>query len=53
MRNDKLFVEKFGAGFVDYYCRIKDAEIARFRQSEKDDDPEVTRWEMKEYFDLF
>lgn len=53
LRDDKLFVEKFGAGFVDYYCRIKDAEIARFRQSEKDDDPEVTRWEMKEYFDLF
>ncbi len=53
LRDDTLFVTKFGAGFVDYYCRIKEAEIARFRQSEKDDDPEITRWEQKEYFDFF
>ena len=43
----------FGDGFVDYYLRIKDAEIARFRAEEKNDTPEVTRWEQKEYFDLF
>jgi len=53
LREDKLFAEKFGAGFVDYYCRIKEAEIARFRTQEKDDDPEITRWEQKEYFDFF
>ena len=53
MREDKLFAEKFGAGFIDYYCRIKEAEIARFRTQEKDDDPEITRWEQKEYFDFF
>jgi len=35
-----------GAGFVDYYCRIKEAEIARFRL-------EVSEWEQREYFDIF
>jgi glutamine synthetase len=53
LRADTLFAEKFGAGFIDYYCRIKDAEIARFLTQEKDNDPEVTRWEQKEYFDFF
>ena len=33
-------------GFVDYYCRIKEAEIARFNL-------EVSDWEHREYFDLF
>ena len=32
--------------FVDYYCRIKEAEIARFNL-------EVSDWEHREYFDLF
>ena len=36
----------FGDGFVDYYLRIKDAEIARFQA-------EVTEWEHREYFELF
>ena len=36
----------FGAAFVDYYCRIKEAEIARFNL-------EVSDWEHREYFDLF
>jgi glutamine synthetase len=40
------FRSGFGDGFVDYYLRIKRAEIARFRS-------EVTEWEQKEYFDLF
>ncbi len=53
LREDKLFADKFGTGFVDYYCKIKEAEIARFRTTEKDDDPEITRWEQKEYFDFF
>ena len=35
-----------GVGFVDYYLRIKQAEVARFQS-------EVTEWEQKEYFDLF
>jgi glutamine synthetase len=36
----------FGVGFVDYYCRIKEAEIARFNL-------EVSEWEQREYFELF
>jgi glutamine synthetase len=35
-----------GDAFVDYYIRIKEAEIARFQA-------EVSEWEQKEYFDLF
>jgi glutamine synthetase len=38
--------DAFGATFVDYYCRIKQAEIARFNA-------EVTDWEHREYFELF
>ena len=33
LREDTLFAEKFGDGFVDYYCRIKEAEIARFQDA--------------------
>jgi len=36
----------FGAGFIDYFIRIKEAELARFEQ-------EVSEWEHREYFDLF
>src|SRR5215831_11803933 len=36
----------FGAGFIDYFIHIKEAELARFEQ-------EVTEWEHREYFDLF
>jgi glutamine synthetase len=46
LRHDVCFREGFGAGFVDYYTRIKEAEIARFQA-------EVTEWEQREYFDLF
>jgi len=35
-----------GETFVDYYCRMKEAEIARFQL-------EVSEWEQREYFDLF
>jgi glutamine synthetase len=38
--------DAFGAGFIDYFCRIKRAEIARF-------EAEVSDWEQREYFDLF
>ena len=34
------------ANFVDYYIRIKQAEIARYQS-------EVTEWEQREYFELF
>lgn len=39
-------MEGLGHPFVDYYCRIKEAEIARFNL-------EVTAWEQREYFELF
>jgi len=46
--------EGMGSTFVDYYCRIKEAEIERFKLASKDagDDREVSEWEHREYFDL-
>lgn len=46
LRQDSYLVKKLGQGFVDYYCFIKEAEIARFNL-------EVTEWEHREYFDMF
>ncbi|ROT46623.1 glutamine synthetase family protein [Pusillimonas sp. NJUB218] len=46
LRNDACLVEKLGPGFVDYFCHIKEAEIARFNL-------DVSEWEHREYFDLF
>jgi glutamine synthetase len=46
LREDKILRHGLGETFVDYYCRIKEAEIARF-------DSEVSDWEHREYFDLF
>ena len=46
MRALQSLHEGFGRNFVDYYLRIKEAEIARFQS-------EVTDWEQKEYFDLY
>jgi len=46
LRADDCLVEGLGRRFVDYYCTIKEAEIARFQL-------EVTEWEQREYFDLF
>jgi glutamine synthetase len=46
LRADEVLREGLGEGFVDYYCRIKEAEIARFNA-------EVSDWEHREYFDLF
>jgi glutamine synthetase len=46
LRADKALRDGMGATFVDYYCRIKEAEIARFNL-------EVSDWEHREYFDLF
>jgi len=44
-----------GDDFVDYYCHIKLAEIARCdaeSEGRAGDPSEVTDWEHKEYFDL-
>jgi glutamine synthetase len=46
LREDVYLKRALGEGFVDYYCRIKEAEIARFQL-------EVSEWEQREYFDLF
>jgi len=46
LKANAVLHEGLGAGFVDYYCRIKEAEIARFNL-------EVSDWEHREYFDLF
>jgi len=46
LKADPVLREGFGEAFVDYYCRIKEAEIARFEL-------EVSDWEQREYFDLF
>ncbi len=46
LREDACLKQGLGAQFVDYYCRIKDAEIARCNL-------EVSDWEHREYFDLF
>jgi glutamine synthetase len=46
LRKDAVLCEGLGQAFVDYYCRIKEAEIARFNL-------EVSDWEQREYFDLF
>ena len=43
---DNCLVDGFGRSFIDYYLRIKDAEIARYQS-------EVTEWEQREYFELF
>ena len=46
LRADKALRDGIGETFVDYYCRIKEAEIARCNL-------EVSDWEHREYFDLF
>jgi len=46
LRADECLGRGLGAAFVDYFCRIKEAEIARFNL-------EVSEWEQREYFDLF
>ena len=46
LRADDCLRQGLGSAFVDYYCRIKDAEIARFNL-------EVSEWEQREYFEMF
>ena len=46
LRADACLRDGLGGGFVDYFCRIKEAELARFNL-------EVSEWEQREYFDLF
>jgi glutamine synthetase len=46
LRADDYLKRALGETFVDYYCRMKEAEIARHQL-------EVSEWEQREYFDLF
>lgn len=46
LKADACLTEQLGQPFVDYYCHIKEAEIARFNL-------EVSEWEHREYFDMF
>ena len=46
LQGDAFFREALGAGFVDYYVHIKNAEIERFQA-------EVSEWEQREYFETF
>jgi glutamine synthetase len=55
LRADPCFREGFGEAFVDYYARIKEAEIARCRKetTDKPEQANVGEWEHREYFDMF
>ena len=46
LRNDEVLCAGFGRPFIEYFSRIKQAELARFQL-------EVSEWEHREYFDLF
>lgn len=46
LRADECLREGLGSTFVDYFCRIKESEIARFNL-------EVSEWEHREYFEMF
>jgi glutamine synthetase len=46
LRADSFFRRELGDDFVEYYLRIKEAEIERFNL-------EVTEWEQREYFEMF
>jgi glutamine synthetase len=55
LNESACFRAGFGDTFVDYYLRIKEAEIARCNTEtggRSGDPTEVTAWEHKEYFDL-
>lgn len=45
LRDNVCFREAFGDRFIDYFIRLKEAEIARFLA-------DVTDWEQREYFAL-
>lgn len=46
LRADGVMIDAYGRNFVDYYLRLKEAEIARY-------DAEVSDWEQREYFEVF
>jgi glutamine synthetase len=53
-----MFRGAFGDLFVDYYLKLKGAELARFQayvagNKGIDEADEVTQWEQNEYYDFF
>ena len=46
LRADRAFADRFGADYVDYFIRLKEAEIQRYLAA-------VTDWEQREYFSLY
>jgi glutamine synthetase len=46
LREDQCLAAGFGKGFIDYFLRIKQGELARYQT-------EVTDWEQREYFELY
>ena len=46
LREDACLADGFGKSFIEYFLRIKQAEITRYQS-------EITDWEQKEYFELF
>jgi glutamine synthetase len=52
LRANACFRAGFGDGFVDYYAKIKEAEIARCRKDVRPDEADVSEWEHREYFDM-
>ena len=54
LRANACFHAGFGEQFVDYYARVKEAEIVRYHK-ETPNNPEqaaVSEWEHREYFDM-
>jgi glutamine synthetase len=55
LKASACFRNGFGGAFIDYYARIKEAEIARCdaeAAGQSSNADEVSAWEHKEYFDL-
>ncbi|MGH6670778.1 MAG: glutamine synthetase family protein [Xanthobacteraceae bacterium] len=54
LRKSEMYRKALGESFVDYYARLKEAELARFQaEAGGKTTNDVTAWEHKEYFDLF
>jgi glutamine synthetase len=54
LRASACFRAGFGQDFVDYYARMKEAEIARCRRETTNNSElaGVSEWEHREYFDM-
>jgi glutamine synthetase len=54
LRASACFRAGFGEDFVDYYARMKEAEIARCRKETPNnlEQADVSEWEHREYFDM-